>query len=702
MNEKDFYTWKDALEFASTSMTPKSPASLSRTSTHGRYFSRARSQGEDDQEWSKVESLVTRIQDSRNAARTLAKDTDPKYLPFNSIKPPPDRTLESNPLSSASSASASPAEPSSNNSYFNERRSFWKRKPSPEKAMPAIARRSVSAQPNSSSSSSKPPTPGFTIHEGQSLQSLREESLHDQCMGLLRDLDAIVADFGTLLAETKERRSQIPISATSRQSVESFDSEEFFDAEGGSASQLLSIHQESDDEGGKTDQDQAADDDDSESEVDDGSTVERGKMTTNEDDPAFPPTPLTLEPLPKDSARAQRTERRSFVNPPSIAPPSLIGFLRKNVGKDISTISMPIAANEPLSFLQRASEQLEYSDLLDVAAKATGPANRSRRLVYLAAFAISGLSYTRVKERASRKPFNPMLGETYELVREDRGFRFVAEKISHHPVRMACQAESQLWSFTQAPMPTQKFWGKSVELITDGRVRVILHASGDRISWNPPTTFARNILAGEKYVEPNGTMTITNETTGDHATVTFKSRGMFSGRSEDVTVQTFDSYGDELGQGLDGKWVSSLALTGAGSSHSSSVIWEVSNLAADASKRYGFTNFAASLNEFTILEKGKLPPTDSRLRPDQRLLEDDCFEEAEQTKAKLEEAQRKRRRAMEQEGKTWTPQWFEKVESPNGSFHGEEKWVLKRGEEGYWERRAKGAWDNVEHVFDID
>ena len=30
-----------------------------------------------------------------------------------------------------------------------------------------------------------------------------------------------------------------------------------------------------------------------------------------------------------------------------------------------------------------------------------------------------------------KKPFNPMLGETYELVTED--FRWISEQVSHHP-----------------------------------------------------------------------------------------------------------------------------------------------------------------------------------------------------------------------------------------------------------------------------
>lgn len=48
--------------------------------------------------------------------------------------------------------------------------------------------------------------------------------------------------------------------------------------------------------------------------------------------------------------------------------------------------------------------------------------------VYIAAFAISGYSTATFRNRY--KPFNPVLGETYECIREDRGFRLISEQVS--------------------------------------------------------------------------------------------------------------------------------------------------------------------------------------------------------------------------------------------------------------------------------
>lgn len=51
--------------------------------------------------------------------------------------------------------------------------------------------------------------------------------------------------------------------------------------------------------------------------------------------------------------------------------------------------------------------------------------------VLIAAFAASG--YASTYFRAGSKPFNPVLGETYECIREDKGFRFFSEQVKLVP-----------------------------------------------------------------------------------------------------------------------------------------------------------------------------------------------------------------------------------------------------------------------------
>lgn len=56
------------------------------------------------------------------------------------------------------------------------------------------------------------------------------------------------------------------------------------------------------------------------------------------------------------------------------------------IGKELSKITMPVHFNEPLSFLQRMIEYMEYSQLLRLASEQDNPVDRMK---YVAAFAVS-------------------------------------------------------------------------------------------------------------------------------------------------------------------------------------------------------------------------------------------------------------------------------------------------------------------------
>jgi hypothetical protein len=73
------------------------------------------------------------------------------------------------------------------------------------------------------------------------------------------------------------------------------------------------------------------------------------------------------------------------------------------------------------------------------------------RILYVGAFAVSGYSST---EGRTCKPFNPLLGETYEADYPDMGVRFFSEKVSLVPphtvglgycARRCCRSASPAW-----------------------------------------------------------------------------------------------------------------------------------------------------------------------------------------------------------------------------------------------------------------
>lgn len=715
-NAKDFAEWKDALEKASKASIvtpgPSTPAALySRSPVAAFPF--------DDvscREWERAEQLVSRISGTRDAVRRLAQDTDPKYrtnTPLNGHTGAPTIAAAS-PSASSVESLANPFFVDADDALAADRRSFWNRKPSNGSSPNALFRRKTSAQQLSVPSTatnpplSPAPAPLNPPKTRPASSHAAPESVHDRCVALLRDLDAVVTDFSALLNETKSRRMAPHLShPASRMSIDSLASEEFFDAEDGgskSPSQLLTIRRSSDQASDGAEEqmpnDLVSDGDDSESSSEAGDTNPASSVADPHaaESSLFPARPKALA-----STVAPQIQYRTSIPPPKQPPPSLIGFLRKNAGKDLSSVTMPVSANEPLSALQRLAEPFESANLLHAAASLSQPDKAAERLLHIAAFAVTNFASNRVKERAVRKPFNPMLGETYELVRADLGFRFVSEKVVHRPVRMAWQADALDggWSLSQSAQPTQKFWGKSAELNTEGRIRLVLHnmrEGGERFSWTLATAFLRNIIAGEKYIEPTASMTVVNESTGMKAVATFKAAGMFSGRSEDVTVQLFQAGStDPLPLSLQGKWTQALSRA-----DNNSVIWEAGPLVPDANKNWGFTAFAACLNQLSSGDKKLLPPTDSRLRPDQRALEEGDLDEAEALKARLEERQRARRKVMEGHGGEWQARFFEKVELDDAATDDEaEVWRLKTGRDGYWESREHNSWEGVSRVFEI-
>jgi hypothetical protein len=386
---------------------------------------------------------------------------------------------------------------------------------------------------------------------------------------------------------------------------------------------------------------------------------------------------------------------------------SLFSMLKKNVGKDLSTISFPVSFNCPLSLLQAAAEEYEYApELLEKAAAAKD--NWVERICLVAAFAISG--YASTKLRASRKPFNPLLGETYECVREDVNLRFVAEKVVHQPPIVATYAEGKGWNCQGWSSVKNKFWGKSLELIPEGSIRLSFD-DGDSFSFSKPSSFMRNLLAGNKYLEHVGELVVTNEETGQKATIEFKEGNMWGSQASrnQVVGSVYDEKGKKVTD-LKGKWSDNLAIQKDKDNYQQ--LWEANEMPGNAEDYYGFTYFAMSLNEMTKDLEGVLPATDSRLRPDQRAMEEGDVDKAEETKKQIEEAQRTRRK----DGKDVKPRWFHKAkgEEPEWQYGGEDgvtyfkarakvegnkdKAEKEKGEAPKGD--GKDAWDKVPQIFE--
>ncbi|TMS15150.1 Oxysterol-binding protein-related protein 6 [Larimichthys crocea] len=363
----------------------------------------------------------------------------------------------------------------------------------------------------------------------------------------------------------------------------------------------------------------------------------------------------------------------------------IMTILYNNIGKDLSRVSMPVALNEPVSLLQRLSEELEYTDLLDIANHIDDP---YERMVYVAAFSISGYAWASWRYRY--KPFNPVLGETYESHREDRGFHYVSEQVSHHPPISACHAESENFTFWQDQRWKNKFWGKSVEVLSSGLVNVSLPKYGDHYEWNKAVTCIHNVLSQQRWLEHYGEVIIKN-TKSDVCTckITFVKSRYWSSDSSKNEVQgvVLDRAGDVVHR-FGGLWHEGIFCD---TLPTPKCIWKPNAQPDDQFDFYGFSRYARELNELTPDLEAVLPPTDTRYRPDQRLLEEGKVAEADKKKDEVEEKQRERRKEMAKRGEEHVPRFFRKALDEAGR----EVWLTN---DTYWNLRKDPGFSKTENL----
>ncbi|XP_044034763.1 oxysterol-binding protein-related protein 7 isoform X1 [Siniperca chuatsi] len=363
----------------------------------------------------------------------------------------------------------------------------------------------------------------------------------------------------------------------------------------------------------------------------------------------------------------------------------LMAIVYNNIGKDLARVSMPAALNEPINLLQRLCEELEYSELLDTANNTADP---YQRMVYIAAFAISGYSTATFRNRY--KPFNPVLGETYECIREDRGFRLISEQVCHHPPISACHAQSENFSFWQDQRWKNKFWGKSLEILPTGMVNVTLPRYGDHYEWNKVVTCIHNVLSQQRYLEHYGEVTIRNlKSNVCTCKITFvKSRYWGSDMNKNEVQGTVLDQSGSVIHRFGGLWHEGIFCD---TLPTPKCVWKPNPQPKDYLLYYGFSTFAMELNELTPDLKPLLPPTDSRLRPDQRMLEEGRVDESDRKKDDIEEFQRERRKELAKRGEEHVPRFFKKAKDSCGR----DVWLTN---ETYWKLRENPGFAKIENL----
>ena len=223
-------------------------------------------------------------------------------------------------------------------------------------------------------------------------------------------------------------------------------------------------------------------------------------------------------------------------------------------------------------------------------------------------------------------------------------------------------------------------------------------------------TVVHNIVVGKLWIDQHGEMEVINHFTGDKCHMKFEPYSYFSGIAKKV-IGTITNKNGKVEWVLNGTWDSKLEgsrVIGESKSkgkanleiENSKILWKANPPYPGSEKFYNFSKFTCELNE----EEEGVAPTDSRLRPDQRLMENGEWDEANTEKVRLEDKQRAVRRKREaeaemaaQEGRPYEgyqPLWFNKVKDEQ---NGEKLIHSYKG--GYWEAKETQNWEMCPDIF---
>ena len=351
------------------------------------------------------------------------------------------------------------------------------------------------------------------------------------------------------------------------------------------------------------------------------------------------------------------------------------------VGKDLSRFGVPVYFNEPISSLQKFCEPFQYAHLLNTAANEPNP---YIRLAKSACFCIGQFV---INNGRQAKFFNPLLYETYEYVDNEQNFRYMSEQVSHHPAISAYYAEGEGWNIYANTNSVIKFiiTGR-LEVNALGRTYITYENYNDVNSFTKPKVITRNLIIGTIDIDVEGKFEVTNEM-GDICEVdmipsTSGQKGNLHGKIKDIN--------GDVKILLEGNWTDNIYIIN-NETKEKTIIWRI--IPSKGKEDFYYQPYTFDLNNLTEEMKKALPPTDSRFRPDQRLMEYQEIDKAGDEKHRLEEEQRARAKIYKKDGFIPKPLYFDETYD---DLTGE---LIYKYKGNYWDMRNNHQFENLPKIF---
>ena len=369
----------------------------------------------------------------------------------------------------------------------------------------------------------------------------------------------------------------------------------------------------------------------------------------------------------------------------------------KNIIKEIITsmtkkLPSPVYFNEPISMGQKQCEKFKNMDLL---IKAGGETSKEMQMCYIAAFLIGEIF---LNIGRSLKPFNPIIGETYEYFDNEKNFRFYSEQVSHNPQVNAYIAETPEFAYYGDTLNTTsfKFFKGSIELLFKNKTHIHCKKTGDHYIFNSPAVYVKGLMKPPLYNDYSGTTVIQNTTdTSYRCEIKFIEEGWTPDSLGNIEGTIFKDY-ETIVYLLKGNWKKEIYMTDPEGNNRIDLLKldEDQEYLKNTIESYVLPEFSCRLNQITPDLEKILPKNDSRFRQDIRLLEEKIeTEEAQSYKLRYEEKQRK-----ELCGENHKILFFNELLSPET----EDKYYIPNGK--YWEYRKEGKINENENnkILDLE
>ena len=352
----------------------------------------------------------------------------------------------------------------------------------------------------------------------------------------------------------------------------------------------------------------------------------------------------------------------------------------KNMIKDIVTnytkkLPSPVYFNEPLSMGEKQCEKFKYMDLL---IKAGNESSKEMQMCYISAFLIGEIFLNLGR---SLKPFNPIIGETYEFFDNERKFRFYSEQVSHKPQVTAYIAETPEFAYYGDTLNSTSFkiFKGSIELIFKNKAHIYLKKTGDHYILNPPTVYVKGLMKPPLYNDYGGTTIIQNtKDISYRCELKFIEEGWTPNSLGNFEGTVFKDY-ETIVYLIKGNWTKEIYITDPNGNNRIDLLTldKNQNYLNNTIESYVLPEYSCQLNQITPELEKILPKNDSRFRMDIRLLEEkEETEDAQNYKLRYEEKQRKELCTNEHK-----ILYFTEFLSPET----EDKYYLPNGK--YWEHR---------------